>query len=153
MVLQLSYRLSLSFFRLCVRNLPLNVDDKKLAEIFSTATSKKVHVKKVLIMRSKDRKDTAGRQRSLGFGFVEFRNHKDALATLRATNNNPGIFSEDRRPIVEFAVEKTKTKKAIRLKENRNGGRQDREREKRKRKENWDRQRRVTLMSPIKQKI
>lgn len=139
--------------RLCVRNLPLNVDDKKLAEIFSTVTSKKVPVKKVLIMRSKDRKDTAGRQRSLGFGFVEFRNHKDALATLRATNNNPGIFSADRRPIVEFAVEKTKTNKAIRLKRNRNGERQDREREKRKRKENWDKQRRVTLMSPIKQKI
>ena len=63
-------------------------------------------------MRSKDSKDTAGRQRSLGFGFVEFRNHKDALATLRATNNNPGIFSADRRPIVEFAVENSVVIKA-----------------------------------------
>ena len=74
-------------------------------------------VKKVLIMRSKDRKDTAGRQRSLGFGFVEFRNHKDALATLRATNNNPGIFSADRRPIVEFAVENSVVIKAKKRRE------------------------------------
>lgn len=111
-MLQLSQSSVLSFFRLCVRNLPLNVDDKKLAEIFSTVTKKKVHVKKVLIMRSKDRNDIAGQPRSLGFGFVEFRNHKDALATLRVTNNNPGIFSADRRPIVEFAVENTVVVKA-----------------------------------------
>ena len=68
-------------------------------------------------MRSKDRKDTAGRQRSLGFGFVEFRNHKDALATLRATNNNPDIFSADRRPIVEFAVENSVVIKAKKRRE------------------------------------
>lgn len=92
-------------FRLCVRNLALNVDDKKLKEIFSTATGRRAHVQKVLIIRSKDRLDSSGRGRSMGFGFVEFANHKDALAALRATNNNPAIFGADRRPIVEFALE------------------------------------------------
>lgn len=41
----------------------------------------------------------------MGYGFVEFANHKDALAALRATNNNPAIFGADRRPIVEFSLE------------------------------------------------
>lgn len=88
-----------------MRNLALNVDDKKLKEIFSTAAGKRAHVQKVLIIRSKDRVDSSGRGRSMGYGFVEFANHKDALAALRATNNNPAIFGADRRPIVEFALE------------------------------------------------
>lgn len=88
-----------------MRNLALNVDDKKLKEIFSTAAGKRAHVHKVLIIRSKDRVDSSGRGRSMGYGFVEFANHIDALAALRATNNNPAIFGADRRPIVEFALE------------------------------------------------
>lgn len=28
----------------------------------------------------------------MGYGFVEFSNHEDALSALRATNNNPAIF-------------------------------------------------------------
>ena len=88
-----------------MRNLALNVDDKKLKEIFSTATGRRAHVQKVLIIRSKDRVDSTGRGRSMGYGFVEFANHKDALAALRVTNNNPAIFGPDRRPIVEFALE------------------------------------------------
>lgn len=88
-----------------MRNLALNVDDKKLKEIFSTATGRRIHVEKVLIIRSKDRLDGSGRGRSMGYGFVEFANHKDALAALRATNNNPAIFGADRRPIVEFSLE------------------------------------------------
>ena len=88
-----------------MRNLALNVDDKKLKEIFSTAAGRRAHVQKVLIIRSKDRVDSSGRGRSMGYGFVEFANHKDALAALRATNNNPAIFGADRRPIVEFALE------------------------------------------------
>ena len=92
-------------FRLCVRNLPLNVDDKRLKEIFSTVAGRNAVVKKVLIIRSKDRVDSSGRGRSMGYGFVEFANHNDALAALRATNNNPDIFGADRRPIVEFSLE------------------------------------------------
>lgn len=88
-----------------MRNLALNVDDKQLKEIFSTVTGRRAHVQKVLIIRSKDRVDSSGRGRSMGYGFVEFTNHKDALAALRATNNNPEIFGADRRPIVEFSLE------------------------------------------------
>ena len=95
----------LLFFRLCVRNLPLNVDDNKLKEIFSTVTGRRIRVEKVLIIRSKDRLDSSGRGRSMGYGFVEFTNHKDALEALRATNNNPATFGADRRPIVEFSIE------------------------------------------------
>ena len=62
-------------------------------------------MQKVLIIRSKDRVDSTGRGRSMGYGFVEFANHKHALEALRATNNNPAIFGPDRRPIVEFALE------------------------------------------------
>ena len=88
-----------------MRNLLLNVDDKRLKEIFSTVAGRNAFVKKVLIIRSKDRLDSSGRGRSMGYGFVEFANHNDALAALRATNNNPDIFGADRRPIVEFSLE------------------------------------------------
>ena len=43
--------------------------------------------------------------RSMGYGLVEFTNHNDALAALRATNNNTDIFGADRRPIVEFSLD------------------------------------------------
>ena len=68
------------------------------------------------IMRSKDRKDQSGSYRSMGFGFVDFEKHEDALMLLRATNNNPEIFGENRRPIVEFSVENTKALKILDLK-------------------------------------
>ena len=91
-------------FRLCVRNLALNVDDKRFKEIFRTVAGRNAVVKKVLIIRSKDRVDSSVCGRSMGYGFVEFTNHNDALAALRATNNNPDIFGADRRPIVEFSL-------------------------------------------------
>ena len=92
-------------FRLCVRNLPLNVNDKRLKEIFSTVAGRNAFEKKVLIICSKDRVDSSGRGRSMGYGFVEFTSHNDALAALRASNKNPDIFGADRYPIVEFSLE------------------------------------------------
>jgi nucleolar protein 4 len=67
-------------------------------------------------LRSNDRIDPDTKLgRSKGYGFVEFSNHADALASLRWMNNNPKAFSvaqkdgpssENRqRPIVEFAIE------------------------------------------------
>ena len=67
-------------------------------------------------MRSQDRKDKDGAYRSLGFGFIEVDNHEHALKLLRATNNNPEIFGEKRRPIVEFSVENTKALKILEAK-------------------------------------
>ena len=48
----------------------------------------------------------------MGYGFIEFTNHKDALAVLRVTNNNPAIFGPDRRPIVDFSIENSLVLKA-----------------------------------------
>lgn len=42
---------------------------------------------------------------SKGFGFVEFSEHSHAIKALRHLNNNPDIFTNDKRPIVEFSVE------------------------------------------------
>merc|ERR1712226_1617179 len=54
-----------------------------------------------------------------GYGFIELDTHEDALALLRATNNNPKIFGEARRPIVEFSVENAKALKILELKKKR----------------------------------
>ena len=78
----------------------------------STGTGKPAKIVNVLIMRNKERVDSSGKGRSMGFGFVEFANHRDALSVLRATNNNPDVFGADRRPIVEFAIENSLALKA-----------------------------------------
>jgi len=83
--------LDVNIFLLCVRNLVLKADDKRLQEIFSTVTGRKVRVKKVLIIQGRDRVDSSGHGQSVGYGCVEFTDHKDALAALRATNYNPDI--------------------------------------------------------------
>lgn len=102
--------------RLCARNLPLSSTEKELEKIFSTSGAvkggKPALVKKVLIMRSKDRMDGSGKGRALGFGFIEFATHKEALTALRQTNNNPEIFGSNRRPIVEFSIENSLALKA-----------------------------------------
>ena len=42
------------------------------------------------------------------YAFVSFEKHLDALAALRNVNNNPTVFTKDRRPIVEFSIENRK---------------------------------------------
>ena len=99
--------------RLCVRNLPLKISEHEFSKVFSTAAGgKPAKIKRVLIMRNKERLDSTGQGRALGFGFVEFTNHSEALAALRATNNNPSLFGPDRRPIVEFSIENSLALKA-----------------------------------------
>ncbi|CAG2121699.1 unnamed protein product, partial [Medioppia subpectinata] len=43
--------------------------------------------------------------KSKGFGFIAFTEHIHALKALRQLNNNPNIFTSDKRPIVEFSIE------------------------------------------------
>jgi len=43
-------------------------------------------------MRSKDRVNSQGIGRSMGYGFVEFTTHEAALAIVRAVSNNPSVF-------------------------------------------------------------
>ena len=95
-----------SSVRLCVRNIPLNVTDQILKDLFAKAGGvPKSSVVQVKIMRNPDRVDSSGIPRSRGFGFVQFRTHDAALKALRYTNNNPQCFGPDRRLIVEFALE------------------------------------------------
>lgn len=114
----------ISTTRLCVRNLPLNISELELKKIFSTAGSGSsndpTEVKKVMIMRSKERLDSSGKARSLGYGFIEYTNHRDALAALRATNNNPQLFGANRRLIVEFSIENSLALKAREQRQQRN---------------------------------
>merc|ERR1719348_969416 len=49
-----------------------------------------------------------GKAVSKHYGFVSFSQHEDTLAALRNVNNNPTMFTKDRRPIVEFSIENRK---------------------------------------------
>ncbi|XP_057291454.1 RNA-binding protein 28-like [Hydractinia symbiolongicarpus] len=99
--------------RLCIRNLPLTTDANELRSALHKHASNEMKITDVKVMRSKDRKDQNGVPRSLGYAFVNVDTHEHALALLRATNNNPDVFTEKRRPIVEFSVESTKALKLL----------------------------------------
>ncbi|XP_016386291.1 RNA-binding protein 28, partial [Sinocyclocheilus rhinocerous] len=104
--------------RLCVHNLPKNVDQQKLQKLcLSAAGGKGVRITECRVMY--DKKPIRGQVigKSLGYGFVAFKEHEHALQALRHLNNNPDIFGPQKRPIVEFSLEdgrKLKLK-AIRL--------------------------------------
>ncbi|XP_016322125.1 RNA-binding protein 28-like [Sinocyclocheilus anshuiensis] len=104
--------------RLCVHNLPKNVDQQKLQKLcLSAAGGKGVRITECRVMY--DKKPIHGQVigKSLGYGFVAFNEHEHALQALRHLNNNPDIVGPQKRPIVEFSLEdgrKLKLK-AIRL--------------------------------------
>ncbi|XP_026142984.1 RNA-binding protein 28-like isoform X1 [Carassius auratus] len=104
--------------RLCVHNLPKNVDQQKLQKLcVSAAGGKGLRITECRVMY--DKKPIRGQVigKSLGYGFVAFKEHEHALQALRHLNNNPDIFGPQKRPIVEFSLEdgrKLKLK-AIRL--------------------------------------
>ncbi|KAJ8314554.1 hypothetical protein KUTeg_006704 [Tegillarca granosa] len=60
---------------------------------------------KCRIMRDQARVSGQGVAKSRGFGFINFTDHQDALQALRYTNNNPDLFGEKKRLIVEFSLE------------------------------------------------
>lgn len=96
--------------RLSVHNLPLDLEEQRLMQLFSTSTTDEGtkasrKLKQVKIVRDMNRLDKSGKPRSKRFGFVEFHKHEDALDALRALNNNPSIFGNSQRPIVSFALE------------------------------------------------
>ncbi|ESN91425.1 hypothetical protein HELRODRAFT_150260, partial [Helobdella robusta] len=92
--------------RLCVRNIPTNVDEKQLKRIFlNAAKDPTAKIIECRIMRDLTRPNIKGVFKSKGFGFIEFTKHKNSLAAAQATNNNPEIFGNNRRLIVEFSLE------------------------------------------------
>ncbi|PWA14195.1 hypothetical protein CCH79_00012296 [Gambusia affinis] len=108
--------------RLCIHNLPKSVDDKKLRALCLKGLqgTKGVRIPECRVMY--DRKPEKGRVtgQSLGYGFVQFRDHEQALATLRYLNNNPDIFGPHKRPIVEFSLEDSRKLKLKEMRRQRN---------------------------------
>ncbi|KAI1721971.1 RNA recognition motif domain-containing protein [Ditylenchus destructor] len=112
--------------RLAIHNIPFAYTDEQFRQVCldraKGGPGKNVHITECRIMREKKGKDAKGRiilGRSKGFGFVEFDTHTNALTCLRTMNNNPEVFTNERRPIVEFAIENLQ---ALRLKERRRVG-------------------------------
>ena len=77
---------------------------------------KGLRVKESRVMRDREKVNQDGVARSLGFGYVTFTRHEHAMTALNKLNNNPDVFTADKRPIVEFALE---NKKALEAKKRR----------------------------------
>jgi nucleolar protein 4 len=107
--------------RLSVRNVPAEFDSKLLKRAFLDATQKRASKNatpkivncKLLVDTSKGKGADIGIQKHKGIGFVEFDTHEEAMTALRAMNNNPEVFSKQKRPIVEFAVEDARAVKKL----------------------------------------
>uniref|UniRef100_A0A1A8PAD6 RNA-binding protein 28 n=1 Tax=Nothobranchius rachovii TaxID=451742 RepID=A0A1A8PAD6_9TELE len=93
--------------RLCIHNLPKSVDNKKLKALCLQALKgvKGAWITECRVMYDKKPEKGQVTGQSLGYGFVQFRDHEQALSTLRYLNNNPNIFGPQKRPIVEFSLE------------------------------------------------
>ncbi|KAJ8927691.1 hypothetical protein NQ314_019822 [Rhamnusium bicolor] len=94
--------------RLVVHNLPASWDDKKVRTLFQKYGGPMAIVKEARIMRDMKNVDAQGIGKSKEYGFVAFTKHENALTALRSLNNNPNIFSSNRRPIVTFSIENKK---------------------------------------------
>ncbi|XP_075772847.1 RNA-binding protein 28 isoform X2 [Pelodiscus sinensis] len=93
--------------RLCLHNLPKALGDQQLRQLMQQAAGggPGPRIKECRVMRNRAAPAGKGRGQSLGYAFVEFERHEDALAALRHTNNNPQLFGPQKRPIVEFSLE------------------------------------------------
>ncbi|EFO26863.1 hypothetical protein LOAG_01611, partial [Loa loa] len=103
--------------RLVVHNLPKSLTDKAFRSMcFIAAGNPDARITECRIWRDKNKLDTSGEAVSRGFGFVNFSSHQDALSAMKHLNNNPDIFTKEKRPIVEFSIENLV---ALRLRESR----------------------------------
>ncbi|KAG7204439.1 hypothetical protein KM043_004876 [Ampulex compressa] len=91
--------------RLVVHNLPANLDDGKLKEIFKSHSGPKAIITEARVMRDLKNVEASGIGKSKGHAFVTFTTHEDALKALRSINNNPNVFNKNKRPIVAFSIE------------------------------------------------
>ncbi|KRX21135.1 RNA-binding protein 28, partial [Trichinella nelsoni] len=96
----------LSHTRLCVHNIPLKLSDKDLKKLcYEAVSDRKSRIIECRIMRDLNRINSSGIAHSLGYAFVQFTEHEHALKCLKALNNNPKVFTNEKRPIVEFSLE------------------------------------------------
>ena len=96
--------------RLCIRNLPPDLDDKSLKKIMlKFGEDPEAQITESKIMRDFKKSTTAGSKgavgASKGFGFVTYTTHAAALNGLRKVNNNPLVIKKEQRPIIEFSIE------------------------------------------------
>lgn len=91
--------------RLVIHNLPPSWDDKKLRTLFEKYSGPGAVIKEARIMRDLKQIEANGMGKSKEYGFVSFTKHENALTALRSLNNNPNIFSKERRPILTFSIE------------------------------------------------
>lgn len=95
--------------RLCLRNLPFNVDEATLRPLLLEAVTLRAAAAKPKLAQVKilsgggdgEKKSNKGK----GMAFAEFTEHEHALCALRTLNNSPAPFGIDRRPVVEFAID------------------------------------------------
>jgi len=92
----------ISSTRLVIRNLPPNLDEPKLKKLIYKFATVKIKMTELKIM--KDLKTG----KSKGFAFATFAEDEMAISTLRALNNNPEVFTNNQRPILEFSIENRK---------------------------------------------
>ncbi|KPM08203.1 RNA-binding protein 28-like protein, partial [Sarcoptes scabiei] len=91
--------------RLCIHNLPPSMNDRNLKKlILEKINDKNAKILWIKVMRNRSKIDKKFGP-SKGFAFVEFSEHIHALKTLRILNNNPAVFTKEKRPIVEFSIE------------------------------------------------
>lgn len=98
--------------RLIIHNIPPMWNDIKLKALFKKHSSPSAVIREARIMRDMRNVDSKGIGKSKEYGFVSYTTHEDALNTLRALNNNPTIFSINKRPIVAFSIENKAVMKA-----------------------------------------
>lgn len=79
--------------RLCIHNLPVKITDKALRKLFKKYSPPGARITEARIMRDMKDIQLGGKGMSKGYGFISFAEHEHALAALRATNNNPEIFT------------------------------------------------------------
>ncbi|KAF8773981.1 RNA-binding protein 28 like protein [Argiope bruennichi] len=77
----------------------------KLRQLFKKAAGPGSVITEARVMKEFKKVDAQGVPLTKGFGFVSFQKHEDAMKALNELNNNPNIFTPQRRPIVEFSIE------------------------------------------------
>ena len=86
--------------RLVIHNIPFSIRDEELRTMcLESCHNQKARINECRIMRNKTGTDAKGKPilgKSKGFGFVEFSEHKDALACLKTMNNNPKLFTDEK---------------------------------------------------------